>query len=182
MVVNCLNPFFKVDCKSGRILNSDDFKYLARKVSWDTSDLMNVISSHECVPQLMDSPIFVPHHELLPPESSLWVHFDVVRSDKSHVTCCCHSTSLSVYILPAKCILFHLLAWFFNLYLAIKFCSILHSPHSWAHLVSFKNLIGPSLLVIYQLSKIICGQIQCGQFGASCKHFSVEVEQNLPKI
>ena len=33
MVVNCLNPFFKVDCKSGRILNTDDFKFLARKVS-----------------------------------------------------------------------------------------------------------------------------------------------------
>ena len=33
VVVNCLNPFFKVDCKSGRILNTDDFKFLARKVS-----------------------------------------------------------------------------------------------------------------------------------------------------
>jgi len=33
VVVNCLNPFFKVDCKSGRILNSDDFKYLARKLT-----------------------------------------------------------------------------------------------------------------------------------------------------
>ena len=32
MVVNCLNPFFQVDCKSGRILSPDDFKYLARCV------------------------------------------------------------------------------------------------------------------------------------------------------
>ena len=32
VVVNCLNPFFKVDCKLGRILTTDDFKYLARKV------------------------------------------------------------------------------------------------------------------------------------------------------
>lgn len=33
VVVNCLNPFFKVDCKSGRILNTDDFKFLARKLT-----------------------------------------------------------------------------------------------------------------------------------------------------
>lgn len=33
VVVNCLNPFFKVDCKAGRILNTDDFKYLARKLT-----------------------------------------------------------------------------------------------------------------------------------------------------
>ena len=31
MVVNCLNPFFQVDRKSGRILSPDDFKYLARR-------------------------------------------------------------------------------------------------------------------------------------------------------
>lgn len=33
VVVNCLNPFFKVDCKSGRILTTEDFKYLARKLT-----------------------------------------------------------------------------------------------------------------------------------------------------
>lgn len=33
VVVNCLNPFFKVDCKAGRILNTEDFKYLARKLT-----------------------------------------------------------------------------------------------------------------------------------------------------
>ena len=32
-VVHCLNPYRRNDCKQGRILNNDDFKYLARKVS-----------------------------------------------------------------------------------------------------------------------------------------------------
>jgi len=32
-VIHCLNPYRKSDCKQGRILNTDDFKYLARKVS-----------------------------------------------------------------------------------------------------------------------------------------------------
>ncbi|CAH3134283.1 unnamed protein product [Pocillopora meandrina] len=43
VVVNCLNPFFKVDCKSGRILNTDDFKYLARKL---THGILNKEMSH----------------------------------------------------------------------------------------------------------------------------------------
>ena len=44
VVVNCLNPFFKVDCKSGRILNTDDFKFLARKVSSGTFVSFIVVS------------------------------------------------------------------------------------------------------------------------------------------
>jgi hypothetical protein len=34
-VIHCLNPYRKSDCKQGRILNTEDFKYLARKVSID---------------------------------------------------------------------------------------------------------------------------------------------------
>ncbi|EDO43764.1 predicted protein, partial [Nematostella vectensis] len=33
VVVNCLNPYHKVDCKQGRITNVEDFKYLARKLT-----------------------------------------------------------------------------------------------------------------------------------------------------
>ena len=43
VVVNCLNPFFKVDCKSGRILNTDDFKFLARKVSLSTFESFIIV-------------------------------------------------------------------------------------------------------------------------------------------
>lgn len=32
-IVQCLNPYRKPDCKSGRISNTEDFKHLARKVS-----------------------------------------------------------------------------------------------------------------------------------------------------
>ena len=32
-IVSCLNPYTKKDCTTGRITNSEDFKYLARKVS-----------------------------------------------------------------------------------------------------------------------------------------------------
>lgn len=32
-IVHCLNPYRKSDCKKGRILSNEDFKYLARKVS-----------------------------------------------------------------------------------------------------------------------------------------------------
>ena len=33
-VVKCLDPFRKADCKLGRIATTDDFKHLARKVSY----------------------------------------------------------------------------------------------------------------------------------------------------
>lgn len=32
-IVVCLNPFRKPDCKMGRIISTEDFKHLARKVS-----------------------------------------------------------------------------------------------------------------------------------------------------
>ena len=32
-IVVCLNPYRKPDCKLGRIVSTDDFKHLARKVS-----------------------------------------------------------------------------------------------------------------------------------------------------
>lgn len=31
-IVTCLNPYRKPDCKLGRIINTEDFKHLARKV------------------------------------------------------------------------------------------------------------------------------------------------------
>lgn len=34
VIVHYLNPFRKPDCKSGRITNTEDFKHLARKVSY----------------------------------------------------------------------------------------------------------------------------------------------------
>lgn len=33
VMVNILNPYRKPDCKEGRIVNTEDFKHLARKVS-----------------------------------------------------------------------------------------------------------------------------------------------------
>ncbi|XP_031552066.1 histone-lysine N-methyltransferase SETD2-like [Actinia tenebrosa] len=46
VVVNCLNPYYKVDCKQGRITNADDFKYLARKLTHGlmTKELQHVKS------------------------------------------------------------------------------------------------------------------------------------------
>jgi len=34
-IVGVLNPYRKSDCRQGRINNNEDFKYLARKVSYD---------------------------------------------------------------------------------------------------------------------------------------------------
>ncbi len=41
-VIHCLNPYRKSDCKQGRILNTDDFKYLARKVSIDFNNWVDI--------------------------------------------------------------------------------------------------------------------------------------------
>ena len=38
-IVQCLNPFRKPDCKLGRIVNTEDFKHLARKVRWNDEDV-----------------------------------------------------------------------------------------------------------------------------------------------
>lgn len=34
VMVGILNPYRKPECKEGRITNTEDFKHLARKVSW----------------------------------------------------------------------------------------------------------------------------------------------------
>ncbi|NWS68958.1 SETD2 methyltransferase, partial [Crotophaga sulcirostris] len=33
-IVQCLNPYYKPDCKVGRITTSEDFKQLARKLTY----------------------------------------------------------------------------------------------------------------------------------------------------
>ena len=38
LVVQVLNPYRKPDCKVGRIDNKDDFKYLARKLTYIISE------------------------------------------------------------------------------------------------------------------------------------------------
>ncbi|KAK3708092.1 hypothetical protein QZH41_019178 [Actinostola sp. cb2023] len=43
VIVNCLNPYYKVDCKHARITNADDFKYLARRL---THGIMNKELQH----------------------------------------------------------------------------------------------------------------------------------------
>jgi len=39
-VVQCLSAYRKPDCKVGRIISTEDFKYLARKVFWFVQSLL----------------------------------------------------------------------------------------------------------------------------------------------
>ena len=43
VIIHCLGPFRKPDCKLGKITNPDDFKHLARKVNITSHTAQKVI-------------------------------------------------------------------------------------------------------------------------------------------
>ena len=136
VVVNCLNPFFQVDCKSGRILSPDDFKYLARRCVFLSLNLSIPNLFVEIKSALLEPVVFTKR--VVSYLASMWVKFWFA------------AFKWKILKIVARMVMFNVLN---NVVLSVAACRVLggdyrkggnHSPISWKR---GKTYVAKSLLV-----------------------------------